>query len=165
MATFNFTLKQSMELALQEIIHILSVFDNDDFMNVINPEQIVCQHIQEYLNANNTHCITLTQLHNRMKNMPIKINHRKSKRKKGKPNCLREVVQNLYGIDGMDIRFPWKIRCNKFISFVQSIPGLIAQFNDNISDYQISIDQRMNILPFFAIFSKNVQIFRKVPIF
>ncbi len=92
----------------------------------------------------------MTQLQNRMKNMPIKINHRKSKRKKGKPNCLREVVQNLYGIDGMDIRFPWKIRCNKFISFVQSIPGLIAQFNDNISDYQISIDQRMNILPFFA---------------
>ena len=53
------------------------------------------------------------------------------------------MLQSLSAIDGMNIRFPWKIRTKTFADFVRAMPGLLCD-----ASLLVSIDHTSDIQPF-----------------
>ena len=136
-----------MQQALREINKLVFIFahDNDELI-VVSPERTLYECIIRCLNGSNGYksFMRIDELHSITKSSFLQHDNYECKQHvKMNMNNIKQIIRSLFGIDGMDINFPWRIRqSNNFEDFVQSMPGLM------INSDKISIDKRINIQPF-----------------
>ena len=108
----------------------------------INPERAIYEAIKQHLRLSCDNYITLKDLHSLTKELYLGPINKKNKGVKYK--SIKQIVESLSGIDGMDTRFPWKLRHKKFRNFVQSVPAI----NINPDD-EVRIDYTIKVPPYF----------------